>query len=378
MKIIVAADSFKGSLSAKEVCGVIAETISKNRPDVRVMARPMADGGEGTADAMIAACGGRWITESVMGPLEDMEVEAGFAWFADSRIVLVEMARASGIALLGGLGLDPMKTTTCGTGQLIKSAIARQPKEILLAIGGSATIDAGVGAAMALGWQFHDGRGESVGLGGGEIERIRDIIAPPEKITCKVKVLSDVDNPLYGPNGAAEIFGPQKGATPEMVKILDRSIRQFSDLIRSKLGIDVSSLPGAGAAGGLGAGAVAFMNADIVSGIDVIMEVVNIEEDLRDADWIITGEGRLDNQSFQGKVISGITRLAKKTNTNVAVIAGDIQLAPSSYGGYGIADAIALKQKNMTTEYAMRNCRPLLKRACETFISRHISLENEN
>jgi glycerate 2-kinase len=373
MKLIVATDSFKGSLSAKKACSIIADTISEKCPDVRIIVKPMADGGEGTADAMIAACGGQWITQNVMGPLPEMEVEAGFAWFEDSRTVLVEMACASGITLLPSSYLDPMKTTTYGTGQLIKSAIEKQPNDILLAIGGSATVDAGVGAAMALGWEFTDDQCKPIGPGGGEIERIRDIIRPLEKITCKVKVLSDVDNPLYGPNGAAQIFGPQKGATPEMVKKLDQAIRKFSDLIEGKLDIDVSSLPGAGAAGGLGGGAVAFMNAEIVSGIDVIMNVVNLEKDLRDADWIITGEGRLDNQSFQGKVISGITQLAKQTNTRVAVIAGDIQLDSSSYSDYGIVDAVSLKQKNMTTEYAIQNCQLLLKEACETFLSRHIN-----
>jgi glycerate kinase len=372
MKIIVATDSFKGSLSAQRACGIIADTISEKCPDAQVVIKPMADGGEGTAEIMINNCAGQWIPEKVMGPLPNMEVEAGFVWMEKSQIALVEMASASGITLLSNDLLNPMKTTTYGTGQLLKHAIERHPKEILLSIGGSATVDAGVGAAMALGWKFLDGQGQSIGLGGGEIKNIKDIV-PPDKNDVKVKVLCDVDNPLYGQNGAAEIFGPQKGANPEMVKILDSAIKQFSDLIKSKLSIDVSNLPGAGAAGGLGAGAVAFMNADIVSGIDTIMNVVNLQDDLQNADWIITGEGKFDSQSLNGKVISGITKLAKKTNTKVMVIAGDVSLDKSVYRSFGITDAIGLKEKNMTTEYAILNCERLLKNASIKFAEKHIT-----
>jgi glycerate kinase len=372
MKIIVATDSFKGSLSAQRACRIIADTISKKCPDAQVVTKPMADGGEGTAEIMINNCAGQWIPEKVMGPLPNMEVEAGFVWMKESQIALVEMASASGITLLSNDLLNPMKTTTYGTGQLLKHAIERHPKEILLSIGGSATVDAGVGAAMALGWKFLDEHGQCIGLGGGEIKNIKDIIPPDKKIDVKVKVLCDVDNPLYGPNGAAVIFGPQKGADSEMVKILDSAIKQFSDLIKSKLSIDVSNLPGAGAAGGLGAGAVAFMNADIVSGIDTIMNVVNLQDDLQNADWIITGEGKFDSQSLNGKVISGIVNLAKKTNTKVMVIAGDVILDKSVYRSFGIVDAIGLKEKNMTTEYAMLNCERLLKKASSKFAEKHI------
>lgn len=368
MKIIVATDSFKGSLSAEKACGIIADTISKHLPDAQVVVKPMADGGEGTAKAMIAACNGRWIPQTVMGPLPDIQVEAGFAWFEDTKTALVEMACASGIELLKKEQLNPLKTTTYGTGQLIKAALEKQPKEILLAIGGSATVDMGVGASMASGWKFLDDKNESIGLGGGEIEKISNIIAPANKINCKVKVLSDVGNPLYGPNGAAEVFGPQKGADPEMVKRLDSAIKQLSDLIKADLGIDVSNLPGSGAAGGLGAGSVAFMNAEIVSGIDTIMEVSDIRRDLKDADWIITGEGKFDSQSLNGKVIAGIVRTAQQTNTTVAVIAGDVRLEKSEYHKFGIAEAFSLQKKDMTTEYAIQKCEKFLKTATYEFI----------
>jgi len=368
MKIIVATDSFKGCLSAETASKTIADAIVEQLPKAQILTKPLADGGEGTADAMIAACNGRWIPRKVMGPLPNMEVDAGFAWFEKTRTVLVEMACASGITLLSKDQLNPLKTTTYGTGQLIAAALEKLPYEILLAIGGSATVDMGVGAAMALDWQFLDSNGKSVGLGGECLERIEKIIPPPKLPDCRVKVLSDVTNSLYGQNGAAEVFGPQKGANPQTVKRLDAAIKRLSGLIRDKLNIDVSDVLGGGAAGGLGAGAAAFMNADIVSGIETIISVINLKKDLTDADWIITGEGRFDNQSLGGKVISGIVRLAQQTNTKVAVIAGDVQVSKSEYKKFGVIDAIGLKKDNMTTDYAMQNCVKLLIDASREFV----------
>lgn len=368
MKIIVATDSFKGSLTAEKACGIIAETISEHLPDAQIIVKPMADGGEGTAKAMIAACNGKWMPQKAMGPLPEMEVEAGFAWFEDTKTALIEMACASGIELLEKQQLNPLKTTTYGTGQLIKSALEKEPKEIFLAIGGSATVDAGVGAAMALDWTFVDDKNESIGLGGGEIKKINYIIAPADKINCKIKVLSDVDNPLYGPNGAAQVFGPQKGAYPEMVNELDSAIKQLSDLIKKQFCIDVCEIPGAGAAGGLGAGAVAFMGAEIVSGIDTIMEVSNLKNDLQNADWIITGEGKFDSQSLNGKVIAGITKISQQTNTKVAVIAGDVRLNKSEYQKIRIAKAFSLRKEGMTAGYAIQHCKELLRQTSCKFV----------
>ncbi len=368
LKIIVATDSFKGSLSAEDACRIIADTIGEHLPKTQVVVKPMADGGEGTAKAMITACGGQWIEQKVMGPLPNMEVEAGFAWFEESRTALVEMARASGIMLLSDDQLDPLKTTTYGTGQLIKAAIEKQPDDIMLAIGGSAKADMGVGAAMALGWEFLDDKNKSIGLGGGELGRIEKIIAPPDKLNCKVEVLSDVTNPLYGPNGAAVVYGPQKGGDPQAVKRLEAAIERLSGLINKQLGIDVSEIAGAGAAGGLGGGAAAFMKADIVSGIEKIISVAKLEEDLSEADWVITGEGKFDSQSLDGKVVSGIIKLAKQTDTKVAVIAGDVVLKESEYKEFDIDYAIGLKKANMTTEYAIGNSEELLKEATIEFV----------
>ena len=239
MKIIVATDSFKGSLSAERACEIISETLTENLPKTTVIVKPMADGGEGTAHAMITACDGQWISQKVTGPLPQMEVEAGFAWFENTRTALVEMACASGITLLSDDQLNPMLTTTYGTGQLIKAAMENDPAEILLAIGGSATVDAGVGAAIALGWEFLDRDQKPIGLGGAEIKRIESIVPPSDTSQLKVKVLSDVDNPLCGPNGAAHVFGPQKGANDEMVKRLDNGIAKLVQLIKENESEDI-------------------------------------------------------------------------------------------------------------------------------------------
>ena len=372
MKIIVATDSFKGSISAEKACDLIASSITEECPGADVVIKPMADGGEGTARAMIAACQGSWVKENVMGPLAGMNVEAGLAWFDKTRTALIEMACASGIMLLSEDRLNPLYTTTYGTGQLIRAAVEKKPQEILLAIGGSATVDMGIGAAIAMGWKFLDKKGRPVGLGAVELERIEDIIPPKDSFDGKIKVLSDVDNPLYGPNGAARIFGPQKGADRKMVEKLESSIKHVSGLVKDKLGIDISVMPGGGAAGGLGAGAAAFMGAEIVSGIETIVRVSNLKEQLQDADWVITGEGKFDSQSLRGKVVCGIVQSARHTPAKIAVIAGDVNLKRSEYCGFGIVDAIGLKEKDMTVDYAIQNCRALLKKACHKFAAKHL------
>jgi len=365
MKIVVAMDSFKGTLSATEACRIVSEAASSVLPDARIQVKPMADGGEGTAKAMIVARNGQWIPQKVMGPLPDMKIEAGFAWFEDTRTALVEMACASGIELLEPKQLNPLKTTTYGTGQLIKAAAERQPCEILLAVGGSATVDAGVGAAMALGWEFIDELGQEIGLGGGEIEKIRDIIPPSDPLNCSVKVLCDVDNPLCGPTGAAEVFGPQKGADPEMVKQLDDAIGRLSDLVKEKTQIDVAWIPGAGAAGGLAGGSMAFMGADPVSGIDTIIEASSLEEAMHDADWVITGEGSFDHQSLMGKVVHGISRIARKTDAKLFVIAGQVSVSEEECKEHGIAAALSSRKEGMTLSHALENSPSLLGEAAK-------------
>jgi len=372
MKIIVALDSFKGTLGAIEACGIVADTL-KQEIKADVVSKPMADGGEGTAGAMIAARGGGWIPQKVMGPLPDMEAEAGFAWFESEKEALVEMATASGITLLSKGLLNPMKTTTYGTGQLIKSAAEYGANKILLAVGGSGTVDGGVGAAMALGWQFLDGDGQTIPLGGQGLADIQSIIRPDSLNLPPIEVLSDVDNPLCAESGAANIYGPQKGATPEMVEQLEKNLNHLSEIVKLQLNKEIIDIPGAGAAGGLGAGVVAFMDATISLGIDEIIAYSNILRELTDADWVITGEGSFDNQSLMGKVISGICRATKKTNTKVVVIAGQVSVEESEYKKHGILSAIACKKEDMSLDYAMKNSESLLLEATREFANKYLT-----
>lgn len=373
MNILIAMDSFKGTLTATQACEIVADTIREKIADAKITIKPMADGGEGTAQAMIKAAGGQWIERTVMGPLPDMTVKAGFAWFKKDRTAVVEMASASGMELLSPEQLNPLKTTTFGTGQLIKAASEYGAKKILLAVGGSATVDGGVGAASALGWQFLDKDGNDVPLGGTGLEKIAEIIEPKDLSLPTVEVLCDVDNPLTGDLGAARIFSQQKGATPEMVEQLENALSHLANLVWDKFGRDIKTIPGAGAAGGLSAGANAFMNASLVSGIDKIIAHSNLAAELQSTDWVITGEGSFDQQSLRGKVVSGILKLALRSDINIAVIAGKVMLTEQEYKELGISVAISCKQDNMSIEYAIGNCQELLKIAVLDFVDHYLS-----
>jgi glycerate kinase len=373
MKIVIAMDSFKGSLTAQQACRIVSEGFACAVPNLEIVLRPMADGGEGTAQTMIAARGGKWIAVEVMGPLPEMRIEAGFAFFEDNKTALVEMATASGMQLLSAEQLNPLKTTTYGTGQLIKAAADYGAKRILLAVGGSATVDCGVGAAMALGWRFLDRWGNHLGLGGGEIERVCKIIRPEGLILPEMRVLCDVSNPLCGDNGAARIFAPQKGATPEMVERLKEGLRHLANLVNEQLGFDIANIPGGGAAGGLSAGAATFMNASLVPGIETVIEASGLREDIKDADWVITGEGKFDKQSLHGKVVSGIAELANEKQVTVGVIAGTVELDNEQWRKLGITDVVGIRTKQMNLDYAINHCRELLRKKAEEFARRHFA-----
>ena len=367
MKIVVAMDSFKGSLTAVRACEIVADAVQAAAPGAEVVLKPMADGGEGTAAALMTAAGGQWVEQKVMGPLPQMRVHAGFLWLAQDRTAVVEMATASGMQLLRREQLNPLKTTTYGTGQLIRAAMEFGAERILLAVGGSATVDGGAGAAAALGWRFFDAGGVEVGPGGGELFRIDRIVPPGQELHAVVEVLCDVDNPLCGEHGAAAVYGPQKGATPQMVETLEAGLRHLADLVHAQLGRDLCDLPGAGAAGGLAAGAVAFMNARLVSGIDEIMSRSGLRDAVADADWVVTGEGRFDAQSLRGKVVSGVTRIAREAGARTAVIAGRVLLPPDAYQPSGIETALSCMTDGMDLEVALANSEPLLAQAAREF-----------
>lgn len=343
MKIILAFDSFKGSLPAQEACLIVKATLASVRPDWQVVSKPMADGGEGTSETILAAVPGEWSPCRVMGPLPGQEVNAGYVWFPEDRTALVEMATASGITLIPASQLNPMLTTTFGTGQLLMKALERKPRRILLAVGGSATVDGGVGALMAMGWHFLDAAGRDVGLGGFGVEQIARVVSPSDSMNLpSIEVLCDVNNPLCGERGAAAVYGPQKGASPDMVSRLEAALMRLAALMKSQTGRDIGAVPGAGAAGGLAAGAMAFLGARLVPGIEAVMDVCGVEKAMQGADWVITGEGRFDKQSFQGKVVSGIVNAAKRNHVKVAVIAGQIALPESEWRQGGVDHALGL------------------------------------
>ena len=370
MKIVVALDKFKGSLTAPRACEIVQDAIQSVQPTVMIVVKPMADGGDGTAEVLHAALGGQRLAREVSGPISGTRVTASYLWLERERMAVVEMASASGLALLKPEQRDPLRTTTFGTGELIGDSVAHGARRVLLGVGGSATVDGGVGAAMALGWRFLDAQGRPVGFGGGELEKIERIVPPLDLRWPVIEVLSDVDNPLCGERGAARIFGPQKGAIPEAVEQLDAGLRHLAKLVKEQLGKDIADIPGAGAAGGLAAGAVAFLDARLVPGVETVMDVIGLDAELADADWVITGEGRFDEQSLRGKVVSGIITLAGKHAVKVAVIAGSVQVPESAWRREGIEVALSTVAPGMELDEAMASAERLLSSAARQLAAR--------
>jgi len=327
MKIMVAPDSFKESLGAKEVALAIEKGIKRVFPEAEVIKVPLADGGEGTVEALVEARRGKIAKKKVTSPL-GKKIDAYFGILEDEFTAVIEMAQASGLSLVPQKKRNPLITTTYGTGELVKEALDKGCRKIIVGIGGSATIDGGAGVAQALGAKLLDKEGNEVSPGGvslGEIVNI-DIEKFDVRIAdTEVVVASDVDNPLCGSQGAARVYGPQKGATPEMVEILDKNLAHFARMIKKFLGKEVADIPGAGAAGGLGAGLIAFLGAKLEPGIDLMIDASHLEEKLKGADLVISGEGRIDEQTAYGKTPMGVTERAKKKNIPVILIGGEIR-----------------------------------------------------
>ncbi len=320
---VLAPDSFKESMTAKEVCEAMEIGIKRAIPDAECIHVPMADGGEGTVQSLIDATGGTLEKKEVTGPL-GTKVVAGYGILGDGKTAVIEMAAASGIHFVTKETKNPLFTTTYGTGELIKDCIEQGITDIILGIGGSATNDGGTGMAAALGYKFLDEDGKELKLGGGFLDRLATIDTSnviPGLRDVHILVASDVTNPLCGEHGASRVFGPQKGATPEMVEILDNNLRHYAQVVKDQLGIDVLNVPGAGAAGGLGAGLLAFTNATMKKGIEIVIEYTNLKEKLRHADYCFTGEGGIDFQTKFGKTPYGVAKVAKSVNPNMKVIA---------------------------------------------------------
>jgi glycerate kinase len=326
MKIVIAPDSFKESLAAPEVADQIEAGFRDVFPDADCLKFPMADGGEGTVEALVAATHGRIVTAQVTSPLGE-KVEAFYGVTGDGEIAVIEMAAASGLALVPPKLRNPLKTTSYGTGELIQLALDAGLRHFIIGIGGSATNDGGAGMLQALGVKLLDRNGEEIGFGGealGQLERIDISGVNPRLRQCRIEVACDVDNPLTGPNGASVIFGPQKGASPAMVAELDENLTLFAGMIKQDLHRDVADVPGAGAAGGMGAALLAFLDADLRPGIEIIIEATGLKSALDGADLVITGEGCIDAQTRLGKAPVGVARIAKQQGIPVIAIAGSL------------------------------------------------------
>ena len=324
--IVLAPDSFKESMTAKEVCEAMERGIRKANSQIRCIHVPMADGGEGTMQSLVDATGGRVYSKEVVGPLGN-NVVAEYGILGNGEIGVIEMASASGIHLVDSEKRNPLITTTFGTGQLIKACLDKGVKKLLIGIGGSATNDGGAGFIQALGGRLLDENGDDLSYGGGALAKLHtiDLSNLDERLKyVSVEVACDVNNPLCGKEGASYVFGPQKGATREMIEILDQNLSHYAEVIKEQLGKDVISKAGAGAAGGLGAGLMAFLDVKLKSGIEMVIEYANLEEKVRDADIVWTGEGSIDFQTQYGKTPLGVAMIAKKYNKPVIALAGRV------------------------------------------------------
>jgi glycerate kinase len=370
VNILIAPDSFKGSLTSLQAANAIERGILKAAAScgvkVDVDKVPMADGGEGTVEAIICAAGGRMVRTKALDPL-GRETDSFFGLLPDGTAV-IEMAAASGLNLLKPEERNPMKTTTYGTGQLIKAALDYGSRKLIIGIGGSATNDGGTGMAQALGVRFLDAEGKEIGFGGGELSRIAKIDVSgldPRVKEAEIVVACDVKNVLCGPQGASAVYGPQKGATPEMVKILDENLRHLAWIIKRDLGKDVLEVPGSGAAGGLGAALIAFLDARMKPGIEIIMEITKFEKKLKEADMVITGEGSTDSQTLYGKVPLGIGRMACKWRKPLVCISGSLKRGYEALYAEGITAFFSITSGPMTLEEAMKRGEELLEKTSE-------------
>ncbi|NGQ93578.1 glycerate kinase [Brevibacillus sp. SYP-B805] len=370
MKIVIAPDSFKGSVSATEAALAIEKGIRNYLPQAETVLVPVADGGEGTMESLVAATQGKKVPVKVMGPLHT-PVNAAYGVLGDGRTCVIEMASAAGMYLVPEERRNPLVTTTYGMGQMIRKALDEGYRQFILAIGGSATNDGGIGMLQALGMKLLDDSGKCVGVGGQEllrIARIDDSDWDKRIAESTFLIASDVQNPLVGENGASRVFGPQKGATPEMVDLLDRGLRHWADLVDDKTGIRLHDLPGAGAAGGTGGALLAFFPAVRKRGIDVVMEYAGLREALRSADVVITGEGRIDFQTAYGKTPMGVAQEAKRLGIPVIALAGSIGKGIDTLYQYGITSVHSIVNGPMSIEEAMVRAAELLEQKAEQVI----------
>ncbi|PAA06275.1 glycerate kinase [Pseudomonas fragi] len=362
MKIVIAPDSFKDSLSAEKVADAIAAGLADVMPHAQLVKCPMADGGEGTVEAIVAAGNGQLRRNHVQGPL-GAPVEAHWGWLPDSHTAIIEMAEASGLQLLKPEQRNACITSTFGTGELIKAALDAGARRVILAIGGSATNDAGAGALQALGLGLFDAQGNHLPRGGlalAHVARIELSDLDARLAEVRFEIAADVNNPLCGEHGASAIFGPQKGASAEQVRLLDQALGHFADHCANVLPKDVRHEPGSGAAGGLGFAAKAFFGAQFRAGVEVVAELVGLAEAVKGADLVITGEGRFDAQTLRGKTPFGVASIARAEGVPVVVLAGTLGEGYQALYEHGINAAFAIASGPMTLQDACARAAPLL------------------
>ncbi|WP_461205146.1 glycerate kinase [Clostridium sp. DL1XJH146] len=370
MKIVIAPDSFKGSLTAKEVADCIEFGIKKIKPDSEIIKIPMADGGEGTVQSLVDCTKGKLIKLKVNNPLFE-KIEATYGILGDSKTAVIEMAEASGLPLLKREQKNPLITSTYGTGELIKHALDSGCRNFIIGLGGSATNDGGAGIVQCLGGKLLDENGDDVKPGGGSLSKIKtiDLSNFDNRIAeCNITVACDVDNPLIGPNGASHVFGPQKGANKEMVKQLDKNLEHYANVINNTLNIDIKNIPGAGAAGGLGGGLLAFFGAELKRGIDIVINTVELESYIKDADLVFTGEGMMDFQTQFGKTPFGVAKVASKYNVPVIGIAGTLGKDIDILYQKGFTSLFSITDKPMSLDDAIKNSRELVSNVSERII----------
>ena len=366
-KIIIAPDKFKGSLTGLEFCTAIENGIRKHAPNIEIEKLPLADGGDGTVEVLQYYLDGEMMSLEVNDPL-GRKVNASYLYSQSKKTAFIEMAEASGIRLLSDKEANPLKTSTYGTGELIRDALDKGVEHIILGIGGSATNDAGMGMARALGYRFYNkDNKELLGVGKDlqEIETIDISGAHPQIKNVNFEVACDVDNPLHGPNGAAYIYSPQKGATPKIVMQLDNGLIIFNEVVKSQFQMDLQNIKGAGAAGGLGAGCILFLGAKLNSGIELIKKEADFNSKVKGADWIITGEGKLDSQTFSGKVIRGV--LDSIEDQKLALFCGLVDLSEEERNGIQIDFISETSAYAKDLEDSIQNAGIYLEKAAEEF-----------
>lgn len=368
--IVLAPDSFKESMTAKEACEAMERGIKKVNANISCIHVPMADGGEGTMQSLVDATGGEIYSLNVIGPLGN-EVKAMYGILGDGETGVLEMASASGIHLVAAEKRNPLVTTTFGTGQLIKACLDHGVKKLLIGIGGSATNDGGAGVIQALGGKLLDKEGKELGFGGEELGKLTtiDLTNFDERLKdVEIEVACDVNNPLCGERGASNVFGPQKGATPEMISVLDLNLRHYASVIKEQMNKDVLDIPGAGAAGGLGAGLMAFLNGTLKKGINMVIEYSGLEEKVKSADMVWTGEGSIDFQTQYGKTPLGVATIAKNYNKPVIALAGKVGEGIDVLYSKGIDSIFGIMKGVTTIEEALEKGQENIERTAENII----------